>query len=93
MKKTVKWHRGVENMLNKSDAKMGAVTFMDHGSFPANKGSFILLAKRSNSLSNWKDAVYSVVNKIDGDNAIDVLTSGDVFELNKTELRRAADLI
>lgn len=91
--KTVKWHTGVKNMVSKRDAKKSIDDLMPDGDmFCATRANFTLLATRA-KIGGWKKAVDAIVNKSDKDFAYKNITNGEAFLLNKTELRRAADLL
>jgi len=90
--KTVKWVKGLEGMLNKNEAKGDVYRHMNSETFPAEKRNFSMLAKRS-GIKGWRNAVLAIVNKNDTDDAINLISGGDTFCLNKTELRRAANLV
>lgn len=89
--KTVKWHTGVKNMQNKRDANREVTTFMSDGGFKATRSNFTMLATRS-GLGGWKDAVDAIVNKKERSMAKNTINDVGLFWLNKSELRRAADL-
>jgi len=91
MTKTVKWHTGVHNMVNKTEARKDIHSLMKGNTFRASKSNFTLLSSRYN-LGGWKNAVSAIVNKTDVDIAQANLATGSTFCLNKTELRRAANL-
>lgn len=90
--KTVKWHKGVINMISKRDAKADIMTITAGQGLVASKSNFTLLATRA-GIGGWKDAVNAVVSKNDREFAIKNLQNNENFCLNKTELRRAADLV
>lgn len=90
--KTVKWHKGVRNMISKRDAKKEITTFMIDGSFKATKSNFTLLATRS-GIGGWKNAVDAIVNQNDRSMAKRTISDTGLFWLTKNELRRAANLL
>jgi len=89
--KTVKWINGVSSMINKTEARKDINELMRDNTFPASRRHFTMLAKNA-GLKGWKNAVKAIVKKSDIEIANTNLSTGDCFHLNKTELRRAADL-
>ena len=92
MKKNVKWHSGVKNMVSMRSFDNCIKDVSHHGHLKAYKSDFILLSKRA-GLGGWKNAVTAVVNRPYVDDAVESFSNGGFYRITKSELRKAATLL
>ena len=55
--KTIKWHKGIANLVSKKDYDDVIKDVTNRGYYEANRNDFSLFCRRSERHSNWRDVV------------------------------------